>query len=151
MKSFETSLIIQATENMIFDSLTNSLIAWWTEMFEGSAKKNGDIFTIRFGSQIYKTIKVEEVILNQSVTWLVVDALIDMPELENKKEWIGTRIIWTISAGSSGTTLRLKHIGLTPEIQCYELCKNGWQSFLYSLNKYLTTGVGVPFQLTNGE
>jgi len=45
----------------------------------------------------------------------------------------------------------LTHIGLTPEIECYDLCKNGWQSFLYSLNKYLTTGIGAPFKLIDTE
>ena len=151
MKNFETNLIVEAPIDLIYNSLMNSINEWWTEMFEGSAQKVGDIFTIRFGSQIYKTMKVEELILNHSVTWLVVDALIDLPELDHKKEWIDTQIIWTLSSTAAGTMLRLTHIGLTPEVQCYDLCKNGWQSFLYSLNKYLTTGIGAPFKLTDGD
>jgi hypothetical protein len=151
MNDFTANLIIHSTGSKIYDSLTNFLHKWWTEMFEGSAHEIGDIFTIRFGSEIHKTMKVEELILNQSVTWLVVDACIDLPELDNKKEWIDTRIIWTISTSASETTLKLTHIGLTPEVQCYDLCKNGWQSFLYSLKKYLNTGIGVPFKLADAD
>lgn len=151
MKNFETNTVIQVPVPIVFNSLTNQINAWWTEMFEGSAEKVGDVFTVRFGSQIYKTLKVEELIPNESLTWRVIDSIIDLPELNNKSEWVDTRIIWTLSNTTTGTEVQLTHIGLTPEIECYDLCKNGWQSFLYSLNKYLITGIGAPFKLIDTE
>ena len=145
------NLILHVQRDKIYEGLTNLIPEWWTEMFEGSAQKIGEVFTIRFGTQIHKTMKVEELIRNKKVSWLVVDAFIDLPDLANKKEWIDTQIIWNISTTSGKTTLQLTHIGLTPEIECYDLCKNGWQSFLYSFSKFVTTGVGVPFRLAETD
>ena len=151
MENFTMNLILHVQRDKIYEGLTNLIHEWWTEMFEGSAQKIGEVFTIRFGTQIHKTMKVEELIRNKKVSWLVVDAFIDLPDLANKKEWIDTQIIWNISTTSGKTTLQLTHIGLTPEIECYDLCKNGWQSFLYSFSKFVTTGVGVPFRLAETD
>lgn len=149
MGNFTTSVILQARDDKIYDGLTQKISEWWTETFEGSAEHAGQTFTIRFGSQVYKTMRVEELIRNKKVIWRVEDALIDLAELVNKKEWVNTRIIWDISATSDGTFLELTHIGLTPETECYELCTSGWQSFLYSFDKFVTTGIGTPFRLVD--
>lgn len=151
IENFTTNLILNVHGDRIYEGLTDLVCEWWTEMFEGSAQEIGDIFTIRFGSQIYKTMKVEELIWNKSVTWRVVDALINLPELTNNKEWVGTQIIWSISPTTNGTNLQLTHIGLTPGMQCYDLCKSGWNSFLYSFSKFVTTGTGVPFRLVDTD
>ncbi|WP_407429422.1 SRPBCC family protein [Arcticibacter sp.] len=151
MDNFSTSLIFQEKEDKIYDGLTTYISAWWTDMFEGSANMEGQTFTIRFGPQVFKTIRVEELIKNKKVAWRVVDALIDLPELGNKKEWVNTRIIWELSTHSNGTALRVTHIGLTPEAECYELCSSGWKSFLYSFNKFINTGVGTPFTLAEAD
>jgi hypothetical protein len=151
MENFTSKLILEANEQEVYEGLTLLISKWWSEMFEGSAHERGDVFTIRFGPQVYKTMEVEELIWNEKVSWRVVDALIDLPELSNNKEWIDTRIIWDISTTSGGTALHLTHIGLTPQIQCYDLCRHGWQSFLYSFNRFLTTGIGVPFSLSDPE
>lgn len=120
-------------------------------MFEGSAQTVGKTFTIRFGPQIFKTMVVEELIQNKKVAWQVQDAFIDLPELDNKKEWINTRIVWELSILPEGTLLRLTHIGLTPKSECYDLCSSGWLSFLYSLDKFIHTGVGTPFTLAETD
>ncbi|MGN7205712.1 SRPBCC family protein [Pedobacter sp. SAFR-022] len=151
MENFTTKLILKAKAQDVYEGLTLLISKWWSEMFEGSAEEQGNVFTIRFGSQVYKTMEVEQLVGNEKVSWRVVDALIDLPELSNNTEWVDTRIIWDISITSEGTALALTHVGLTPEIQCYDLCKNGWQSFLYSFNKFLTTGKGVPFSLTESN
>jgi len=151
MGNFTTNVILQVKDGLIYDGLTHQISQWWTETFEGSAHEEGQTFTIRFGSQVYKTMIVEKLIKNRNVIWRVEDALIDLDELVNKREWINTCIIWDILPTSNGTSLTITHIGLTPEIECYELCTSGWQSFLYSLDKFLTTGVGTPFRLVDTD
>lgn len=151
MGNFTTSITLQARDDKIFEGLTGQISEWWTEMFEGSAKEVGQTFTIRFGPEVFKTMRVEELTRNKKVIWWVDDALIDLAELVNKKEWVNTRIIWDISTIQNGTSLKVTHIGLTPEIECYELCTSGWQSFLYSFNKFVTTGVGTPFRLVDAD
>ena len=145
------SLIFQEKEDKIYEGLTTQISEWWTEMFEGSARTVDQTFTIRFGSQVFKTMKVEELIKNRKVAWLVEDALIDLPELVNKKEWVNTRIIWDLSTRSDSTLLKVTHMGLTSKAECYDLCSSGWQSFLYSFNKFITTGVGTPFTLAEAD
>jgi len=151
MDNFSMNLIFQEKEDKIYEGLTSQINQWWTEMFEGSAQTVGQTFTIRFGPQIFKTMVVEELIRNKNVVWRVQDAFIDLPELDNKKEWINTRIVWELSIHPEGTLLRLTHIGLTPKAECYDLCSSGWQSFLYSLDKFIHTGVGTPFTLAETD
>ncbi|MGV3704709.1 MAG: SRPBCC family protein [Arcticibacter sp.] len=149
MSDFTTSLILKAEEDKVYDSLTRNISDWWTEIFEGSAEEVSQVFTIRFGPQVFKTMRVEELVRNEQIIWRVEDALIDLPDLVNNKEWINTRIRWNISSAPEGTSLRLTHQGLRPEVECYELCTSGWQSFLYSFNKFVTTGTGTPFRLVD--
>jgi len=151
MDNFSMSLIFQEKEAKIYEGLTTQINEWWTEMFEGSARAAGQTFTIRFGPQVFKTMRVEELIKNEKVVWRVEDALIDLPELVNKKEWVNTRIIWDLSTSSDGTLLKVTHMGLTPKAECYDLCSSGWQSFLYSFNKFINTGVGTPFTLAEAD
>ncbi len=68
-----------------------------------------------------------------------------MPSLENKAEWVGTKMIWRLSASDQSTTLAFLHEGLNQSFECYKVCEAGWDTFLASLQAYLTTGKGMPF------
>lgn len=120
-------------------------------MYEGTAEQPRQTFTIRFGSQVFKTIVVEELIDRKKVVWRVVDALIDLPDLANKTEWINTCMVWDISGSANDTVLELTHIGLHPDVECYNICMIGWQSFLHSFEKFVTTGDGTPFRLSDAS
>lgn len=146
MDNFKKTIIIQATDNKIFDALTNSISKWWTEMFEGTSNQQGKIFTIRFGTNVFKTMAVEELIPNKKVVWNVTDSLIDIPGLKNKTEWINTKIVWEISPQDNQTELNLTHFGLTPQVECFSICQDGWHNFTDSLTEYINTGVGKPFK-----
>jgi hypothetical protein len=150
-ESFKTTLTLQAEEKKVYDGLTKSISEWWSEMFEGAAEQPGQTFTIRFGSQVFKTMLVEELVSGKKVVWHVVDALIDLPDLANKTEWINTYMIWDISGTANGTVLQLTHVGLNLDMECYHVCVAGWQSFLYSFEKFVTTGVGTPFRLADAS
>ncbi|MBS1496134.1 MAG: hypothetical protein JSU03_14340 [Bacteroidetes bacterium] len=78
--------------------------------------------------------------------WIVTDSLIDLPALKNKTEWINTKIVWEIADRSNFTTLKLTHFGLTPQVECYEICIAGWGQFTNSLTDFINTGVGKPFR-----
>lgn len=145
MNNFSKIIIFQATNLSVYDALTNSIPEWWTEMFEGISNEKGQSFTIRFGTEIFKTMKVEELLPGKKVIWKVTDSLIDLPELKNKTEWINTSIVWEINSIDGKTTLDLTHHGLTPEVECFEICENGWHTFTNSLRDFIHTGVGKPF------
>lgn len=147
MDDFKKTLIIQATDESVFNTLTNDIPKWWTEVFEGISNEQGQSFTIRFGSGVFKTFLVQELVTNKKVVWLVTDSLIDIPELKNKTEWINTKIIWDISTQNDKIELRLTHLGLTPKIECYNICEGGWHNFTDSLTDFIKTGIGKPFKV----
>jgi len=65
--------------------------------------------------------------------------------LNDKKEWNGTKIVWKISKRDYLTQIDFTHIGLVPEIECYDNCVKGWNQYVKeSLFKLITEGKGKP-------
>ena len=62
-------------------------------------------------------------------------------------EWDGSRLKWDIQKQESKTKIKFTHEGLLPSLECYEVCKQGWDYFFVnSLKHYLDTGEGFPFE-----
>ncbi len=149
--NFQHEIIVTASLEKVFESITNEIPLWWTEMFEGASSKLGEIFTVRFGSSVFKTMRVEELIPNKKISWLVTDTLIDIPELKNKREWLNTTIVWEFREDNTRTIIRVTHIGLNSTIECYGICSTGWRQFCDSLKLYLEKGSGMPFKQDNAN
>src|SRR5882672_7471982 len=75
---------------------------WWTVNFEGSAQKQGDIFTVRFG-ETFVTFRIAEAITDKKIVWHVQDCHI--PWLKDKKEWNNTQVVWEISSSGDATRI----------------------------------------------
>lgn len=147
MDNFNTVMEINATADNVYAVLTTAIPKWWTEMFDGTSDVQGASFTIRFGPNVYKTMVVEELVPHKKVVWKVTASLIDIPELTNKTEWVNTEIVWEISSHNDQTSVHLTHFGLTPQIECYDICQSGWHNFTDSLTDFLHTGVGRPYRI----
>ncbi|WP_333864839.1 SRPBCC family protein [Sphingobacterium sp.] len=145
IENYNHTIKLSISADQVFKALTSEIPFWWTTLFEGSSNSKNDRFTVRFGDQIYKRIRVEDLRENAKVVWSVEDSLIAVPGLKNQQEWIGTTIIWNIIEMENGTVLQLEHIGLHPEIECYAICTDGWRQFVKSLELYVETGKGHPF------
>ena len=92
-------------------------------------------------------MRIESLQPGTEVQWVVVDSHLSVPGLTRTDEWIGTTIVFRLTPQSaSATRLELEHVGLTPEVACYELCSQGWRQFLASLKAYVETGEGMPFR-----
>ncbi|AZB02059.1 SRPBCC domain-containing protein [Chryseobacterium joostei] len=146
MNNYSNTIEIKARPDEVYDALTHKIPLWWTEMFKGSSGKAGEVFTVRFGDHIHKTIQVKEIEGNSKIIWYIEDSLIAIPELKNQTEWIGTTVIWEIEEKENLTLLKLTHIGLHPFIECYDICSNGWVQFINSLKLFLETGKGIPYK-----
>ena len=59
-------------------------------------------------------------------------------------EWVGTRIVFDVAASGEGSVLHFRHHGLTPALECFDMCHAGWTHFLASLVSYVDTGEGQP-------
>ena len=146
MEDYQYTIQLKADVSQLFIALTEEIPLWWTEMFEGSSDEKEQLFTVRFGENVFKTMEVKELVSNSKVEWEVKDSLIAIPELQNQTEWIGTSIIWKIEPKGNFSQLELTHRGLNPHIECYGICSEGWQQFINSLRAYIETGKGNPFK-----
>ncbi len=140
-QDYTASILVKATANKAFKSI-NHVAAWWTENIEGSSEKLNDVFTIQFG-ETFVTMKIVESVQDKKVVWNVTDCW--LPWLSDKKEWKGTRIVFEISAEGDSTKVQFTHVGLEPQVECYDTCVKGWnQYFKDSLAMLINEGKGLP-------
>ena len=141
-EDYHTSIAVDATAHEAFKSI-NSVAKWWTENLEGSSEKLNDEFTVRFGDIHFSKQKLVEVIPDKKVVWLVTDSKLNF--LKNKHEWTNTKILFEIAENDGKTQINFTHLGLVPEVECYNSCTNAWGQFIKgSLFKLLTEGKGTP-------
>lgn len=115
---------------------------WWTKGFVGASRQPGDTFTVRFG-ETFVDFRVAEVIPEKKIVWQVTDCHLHFQS--NQKEWNETRIVWDVSTENGLTSVRMTHVGLVPEHQCYQNCEQGWNFYVKeSLRKLLDEDQGLP-------
>ncbi len=141
-QDYHSSLTVQIAPEEAVDKISQ-VSKWWSLNFEGSSSKTGDVFTVRFKNGDWYKIKIEELIPGKKIMWDVIGS--DQTWHEDRDEWTGTKIVWEISPVKNGSKVTMTHLGLTPEVECYDQCKRGWDYLSKeSLYKYLTEGVGMP-------
>jgi hypothetical protein len=142
-KDHTATFTVNASPEEVFKSI-NSVSQWWTEDIKGSSQKIDDEFTVRFFGDVHvSTQKLVEVVPNQKVVWLVTDSKLNF--IEKKNEWTGTKISFEISRKDNKTQLHFTHIGLIPQVECYNDCVQGWKRYLDgSLIKLIVEGKGLP-------
>jgi hypothetical protein len=139
---YQISFTVDATPQGAFKNI-NDVTRWWTENIEGGSQKLNDEFTVRFGDVHYSKQKLVEVITDEKVTWLVTDSKLNF--LKDRNEWTGTKISFQISRQDKKTKIIFTHVGLVPDIECYDACSNAWSGYVSgSLLKLITTGRGSP-------
>ena len=137
-------MAVNASPEAIYSTLTEGVPVWWSQDFKGASAKVGDEFTVRFTGQNMIRMRITELVPNKKVTWLCTDFYIDVPvHLEDKKEWIGTQVIWEISTEGGSTRLDMTHDGLTPEFECWQFCEGGWNRYVASVKQVVEGEPGL--------
>jgi hypothetical protein len=140
-QDYNKSITVDATAHEAFKTI-NSVTEWWTENLNGNSQKTGDEFTVQFGD-VHKTKqKLIEVVPDKKVVWLVTDCNLNF--VKDKQEWKNTTISFEISNHDNKTEIHFTHVGLVPEIECYNSCTKGWDYYIKSLFNLLTEGKGTP-------
>ena len=145
MNNYQKSITVNKSADEVYAAITRHIADWWSNDLNGTTAHTGDQYDIAFG-KTKKTFSIIEAVPNNRVVWRCDKAHIDMAALTNKAEWVGTKLIWTISADNQGTTLNFLHEGLNPGFECYNVCEAGWDYFIDSLHAFLTTGSGTPYR-----
>ncbi len=109
----------------------------------GESAKLGDVFIYKHKDFHVSTQTVVEFIPTKKLVWKVSNAKISF--VKNKSEWDGSEIVFAVTPGSTLTEVKLTHIGLTPKLECYGDCSNGWNHYFgMSLKALIETGIGKP-------
>lgn len=146
MNDYHRQLLLSAPPTVVYRALTTpqGLHDWWTQTCE-IATTVGARSTFRF-NQTRKVMQIESLVPDREVRWHCVEAHIDASWLAHKDEWVGTHIVFKLSPQDSGQTrLDFAHIGLTPAFACFDVCRDGWDQYLASLQSLVETGQGRPF------
>lgn len=139
---FTTTILVDQTPKQVFDAV-NNVRGWWSEEIEGSTDKLNDEFTYHYQDVHRCKMKLTEVIPGKRVVWLVMDNYFKFTK--DKTEWKGNKIIFEISEKDNKTQLQFTQLGLVPEYECYDVCRDAWSTYIKnSLRSLITTGKGQP-------
>ena len=120
----------------------NHVNEWWTAGFEGKTSRVNDSFKVDFG-KTFVDFRVIETHPGKKLVWLVTDC--NIQGIKDKLEWKGTKVVWDLKPIKEGTEITMTHIGLVPEVECFDMCQTGWNFYVKtSLLKLLTEGNGLP-------
>jgi len=141
-QDFTTTLIVDQSPEKVFNAVTN-VRGWWSEEIDGNTTKLNDEFDYHYEDIHRCKIKLIEVIPNEKIVWLVEKNYFKFTEDET--EWTGTKPTFEISEKDGKTALRFTHVGLVPDYECFDICRDSWTNYIQnSLKKLITTGKGQP-------
>lgn len=141
-QNYTAAIEVKAPAEKAFKSI-NNVSEWWSENLEGGSHDLNDVFTIHFSGNNFVTHKIVEFAPDKKVVWQVTDCYLEW--LTDKKEWQNTKMSFEITTKDNSTQISFTHIGLVPEVECYDMCIKGWDQYVKgSLLKLITEGEGQP-------
>jgi uncharacterized protein YndB with AHSA1/START domain len=137
---YTETIQIGAPAEKVFDTLTSTteFAAWWAPA-TGSGTEGGELSITFEGIEDPIVMSVREASRPSVVSWEVT-ACAFLPD------WVGTTPRFTSErSAAGGCAVGFRHEGLNASLECFEMCRAGWDQYLPSLRAYLETGTGEPF------
>ncbi len=139
MNNFEYSFATQKSSKEIFKLLLD-VDRWWSgihnETIIGKSNELNDEFSFSAGGGMHFTRqKLVELIPNKKIVWQVTES--NLSFLDNRKEWEHTKLAFHLVEKEGKTDVTFTHIGLAPQIECYNECSTAWTHYLHSLETKL--------------
>ena len=115
---------------------------WWMADLDGRNEEVYESFTP--GKHFCKCVSPNCYRPEELFVGTVVES--EMTFVEDAREWVGTEMVFDFVPTNTGTTeLHFTHVGLVPQIECFEICWGAWRHYFGgSLVQRLTDGVGTP-------
>ena len=133
IKDYEHTINVKATPDRIFDAITKEMSSWWTEM-TSVVDSIGDKTTAKFEDGTTWSFEVTSLEKNKLIEFYCYEANhihpVTTPEM--RSEWEDTTLRFEIVPGGAETDIHFTHIGLTPVVNCYDICRTGWDHFFGS-------------------
>ena len=143
--SYNKKVLISSDSKEIFTAINQNVQQWWGNT-DTPVSKVGHEFTTCFDKTYWK-FRIIDLTPYRKIVWKCFEARhVHNGYNDIEKEWVGTFVHWTIeSISSKESELSFSHDGLTPDLNCYEICTPAWDRFVtQSLKSFVETGVGMP-------
>ncbi|UII29567.1 SRPBCC domain-containing protein [Fulvivirga ulvae] len=141
-QDFTATIFVDATPEKAYNSIKD-FRAWWSEDIEGPTDRLNEEFFYHYKDIHLCKIKLIGMEENRKLMYEVLDNEFNF--IEDKTEWVGTRLIFEITEEGSQTKVKFTHKGLVPSYECYEVCNDAWTGYITnSLYKLITEGKGEP-------
>ena len=155
VKDFHMELSLPVPVEKLYEAISTEegVRKWWTQ-FANVGNEIGSTAEFSFPkAEFYVRAEILSLQPNQLVEWKVFDSM--HPEasgFSNLRDWEGTIIRFELGEDSEDkSVLNFTHIGLSEELECYQVCERGWNSYLSSLQQLLVSGVGNPYKTDFGN
>nr|WP_315156364.1 SRPBCC domain-containing protein [uncultured Flavobacterium sp.] len=141
-QDFTSTILVNKTPAESFSAIQN-FRAWWSEDIEGETDKLDETFFYHYKDLHLCKIKLIEAIQNQKLVYLVTANQFSF--VEDKTEWVNTKLVFDIYKEGTQTKVIFTHEGLVPANECYNICHDAWTGFIQnSLKNLIDTGKGQP-------
>jgi hypothetical protein len=136
------SFTVDQTPEEAFAAI-NDVRGWWSGNIEGTTDKLGAEWTYRYEDLHYSKQRITEMVPGRRVVWRVLDSHLSF--VKDKTEWNDTTITFDIAKKGTKTEVRFRHVGIVPQVECFDACSDAWGSYINgSLRKLIVSGRGEP-------
>ncbi len=137
-QSYTTTFRVDKSPEDVFAAI-NDPRSWWEGEIEGPTDELGGEFTYRYENLHFSRQRVAELSPGRKVAWLILEG--GPAFTDEREEWPGTTIVFEIAESAGETEVRFTHVGLVPQLECFEACSGAWRHYVGdSLHEFITTG-----------
>jgi uncharacterized protein YndB with AHSA1/START domain len=151
--SFTADVRYPASPAAVYDALATpgGSRGWWSTHGDGDAAAiAGQHIRLDWSDDDHVVFRVDAADRPAALRWTCVaqhDRNLPRPD-----EWVGTSVIFSLTADGDGTLLHFEHQGLTPTLECFGACRDGWDFFLRrSVRQLVELGQGLPYEARTGQ
>lgn len=139
MKNYQKTISCHVTAEQAYRAITEQMSQWWTPM-SAQFLTIGDTAKTDFGGNsywVFEVVRLEEY-KNIELVCCEANHVHEGLSSDIREEWLDTKLKFEIDEQSDMTNITLTHIGLTPDLLCFDICDAGWNHyFSESLKDFL--------------